>query len=400
MRITGTSGNSFTTPTLTDTTAYFVSIRNGTCESIRIPVTAFIVNAPAPPVAINNSSCGVNSIVTLTATGGSNGDYRWYEVATGGTALSGEVNDTFITPPLSATTTYYVALDNGSCESPRTAVTATINPIPSQPLITSSIAPVGNALTICGSTNLTLSAPSGYAAYLWSNGSTSPIITVSVSETYYVTVTDTTGCVSPASESLSVTVLPEPCNNEAPAIAAVALSTIIEGQVTVNLIPFITDVDDNLDLSSLTITQPPGSGALATITNGILHINYAGVNFSGTDQLTIQVCDVFSACATQVLEVEVIGDIEIYNGLSPGSDGKNDIFLIQYIDILPDTENNRVTIYNRWGSKVFEVDKYNNTTNVFRGLNNNGNELPAGTYFYKIEFENRDTITGYLSIKR
>ncbi|MDZ7649731.1 MAG: hypothetical protein U5K54_22725 [Cytophagales bacterium] len=55
-----------------------------------------------------------------------------------------------------------------------------------------------------------------------------------------------------------------------------------------------------------------------------MQINYAGVNFSGRDQLTIQVCDVFGACAKQVLEIDVIGEIEIFNGVSPGSDGKND----------------------------------------------------------------------------
>ncbi|MDZ7649730.1 MAG: gliding motility-associated C-terminal domain-containing protein [Cytophagales bacterium] len=77
------------------------------------------------------------------------------------------------------------------------------------------------------------------------------------------------------------------------------------------------------------------------------------------------------------------------------------IFLIQYIDILPDTQENRVTIYNRWGSKVFEVENYDDTTNVFRGLNDNGNELPSGTYFYKIEFESGlTTRTGYLTLKR
>lgn len=390
----------YTTSLLNNTTSYYVAIQNGTCESNRTQVTAFINPIPSPPSPINSEACGINSTVTLTATGGSNGDYRWYEAATGGTALPGEVNDTFITPPLSATTIFYVSLDNGSCESSRTAVTANINPLPPQPSITSNISLIGNTLTICASTTLTLSAPSGYAGYLWSNGSTAPFITVSVSGLYSVTITNTAGCLSPASESLSVTILPEPCNNQAPVIATVALSTIIEGQVTVNLLPLITDADDNLNLASLTIIQPPGSGAIATLINGVLQINYTGVNFTGKDQLTIQVCDVFNECTQQILEIDVIGDIEIYNGLSPGSDGKNDIFLIQYIELLPDTQDNRVTIYNRWGNKVFEVERYNNTTKVFRGLNDNGNELPSGTYFYKIEFKNRDTMTGYLTIKR
>jgi gliding motility-associated-like protein len=113
------------------------------------------------------------------------------------------------------------------------------------------------------------------------------------------------------------------------------------------------------------------------------------------------VCDVFGACTQQVLEIDVIGDLEVYNGLSPNNDGLNEIFLIQYIDLLPDTQQNKVSIFNRWGSKVFEVSNYNNTTNVFRGLNDSGNDLPSGTYFYKIEFETgRKSETGYLTLKR
>ena len=54
-------------------------------------------------------------------------------------------------------------------------------------------------------------------------------------------------------------------------------------------------------------------------------------------------------------------------------------------------------------SKVttFEVTDYNNTTKVFSGLNNSGNELPSGTYYYKIEFNNgKPNKTGYLALQR
>jgi gliding motility-associated-like protein len=47
---------------------------------------------------------------------------------------------------------------------------------------------------------------------------------------------------------------------------------------------------------------------------------------------------------------------------------------------------NKVSIYNRWGDIVFEVQNYNNTDRSFTGLSNSGNELPSGNYFYKIEF--------------
>ncbi len=362
--------------------------------------TLTVNNLPAAPTVTPGSGCAPTT-VTLNASGGSAGQYRWYTVATGGTVITGEVNSSYITPILTATTSYFVAIDNGSCESLRTPVIATINVPPTVPTITSNIPTVGNALTICSTTALTLSAPNGFASYSWSTGATTSQINVSTSGTYSVTVTDGSGCVSPASDAIIITVVSVPCNNQAPVIANSTTSTIIGGQATINLLDLISDVDNNLVLSSLTIVQQPTSGASAVITNGILEIDYKGINFSGRDQVTIQVCDVFGECVQQILEIDVIGDIEIYNGISPNSDDQNEIFLIRYVDLLPDTQNNKVTIYNRWGSKVFEVSNYNNTTNVFRGLNNSGGELPSGTYFYKIEFSSgRKSENGYLTLKK
>lgn len=397
----GETDGLFSSPVLNDTTTYYVAIQNGTCESTRTAVTAFINPVPSAPVTINNSSCGLNTPVSISASGGVNGQYRWYTTSTGGTAIVGETNSSFVTPPLSTSTTYFVSVYNGVCESLRTPVTATISTIPSKPILTSTIAPIGNALTICSSTTLTISAPNGFATYAWSNGATTQQIIVSVSGAYSVTVTDVAGCSSPASDVISVTVIPAPCNNQPPVINTAPLSTIIGGNVTLNLLDLISDADNNLVASSLRVVQQPTSGASATLVNGLLTIDYNAVAFAGKDQLTIEVCDVFGDCTQQVFEIDVIGDIEIYNGVSPNSDEQNDIFLIRYIDLLPDTQENKVTIYNRWGSKVFEVTDYNNTTIVFRGLNDGGGELPSGTYFYKITFNSgRKAETGYLNLKR
>lgn len=396
-----------TTTLIVNTTGNFGSGRyrcriNGdfASEVITYDEGLFINPTPSPPLTTGNSACSSGGL-TLTATGGANGQYRWYTAPTGSSAITGEVNSTYSTPVLVATTTYYVSLFNGSCESTRTPVIATINVPPVKPVIASNIAPVGNALTICSTTALTLSAPNGFASYSWSTGAATSQITITATGTYSVTVTDGSGCVSPASDAIIVTVVSAPCNNQAPVIATNNTSTIIGGQATINLLDLITDADDNLVLTSLVILQPPSSGAIAIITNGILDIDYKGISFSGRDQLTIQVCDVFGECTQQILEIDVIGDLEVYNGISPNNDNQNEIFLIRNIDLLPDTQNNKVTIYNRWGSKVFEVSDYNNTTHVFKGLNENGSELTSGTYFYKIEFESgRKAETGYLSLKR
>jgi len=155
--------------------------------------------------------------------------------------------------------------------------------------------------------------------------------------------------------------------------------------ITLDLIPLITVTNSSLDLSTLEVIDQPISGAIATIElNGVLTIDYAGLDFTGNELITIQACDTNGLCAQQVFSIEVSAGVIIYNAVSPNSDGKNDFFNIANIDLLQ--PENKVTIYNRWGSKVFEVENYNNDDRVFKGLNDNRNELPSGTYFYKIEF--------------
>jgi gliding motility-associated-like protein len=356
------------------------------------------VNAlPPAPTATGGSNCGTGS-VALSASGGSVGQYQWYTVATGGTAISGEVNATFTTPSLTTTTNFFVSINNGICESARTLVTATINTPPSKPVITSSITPNGNALTICSTTTLTLSAPTA-TSYLWSNGATTQQIAVTASGSYSVVISNA-GCASPASDAITVTVVTAPCNNQAPVISNTALSTVIGGQLTLDLTSLVSDADNNIVLSSLSITQQPTSGAPATINNGILEINYSGLGFVGKDRLTIRVCDVLNACTTQLLEIDVDGDIVVYNAISPGSDAMNPILDLKNIAFLDATKNNRVTIFNRWGDVVWEADNYDNVTRVFEGLNKNGSELPSGIYYYKITFvggaKSRD---GFISLK-
>ena len=62
--------------------------------------------------------------------------------------------------------------------------------------VTSSVSPqpVLSDVSTCHGVVVTLDPGAGYASYLWSNGSTSPTITVSVAGIYTVTVTDGLGC--------------------------------------------------------------------------------------------------------------------------------------------------------------------------------------------------------------
>ncbi|MFY7937746.1 MAG: gliding motility-associated C-terminal domain-containing protein, partial [Flavobacterium sp.] len=55
-------------------------------------------------------------------------------------------------------------------------------------------------------------------------------------------------------------------------------------------------------------------------------------------------------------------------------------------------------IFNRFGTKVYSKSGY---TNEWIGQSNDNNELPDGTYFYVIEFnDNQPTKTGWIYINR
>ncbi len=348
----------------------------------------FIHAVPPAPVTTDAASCVAASLV-LSASGGSPGEYRWYTVATGGTALPGEVNDTYVTPVLVVTTIFHVALNNGSCESSRTPVTASINSV-AKPAVTTSN---------CTAIGAVLSGPAGFASYTWSDSETTPSINIVAAGTYTLVVTSSSGCSSPPSDPVTFT---SAFCNQPPVLQATTATTTIQGIVTIDLSSLATDLDNNLDISTLAVVVQPSSGATAIInSNHELIVDYSNVSFAGIDELTVQVCDIAGACVQQVITIEVAGDITVFNAVSPNGDGKNDVFFIEYINDLPETKQNKVTILNRWGSVVFETTNYDNTTNVFRGLSDNGSELPSGTYYYILQFTSgASKRTGFISLRR
>ncbi|MDT8347359.1 MAG: gliding motility-associated C-terminal domain-containing protein [Flavobacteriaceae bacterium] len=81
----------------------------------------------------------------------------------------------------------------------------------------------------------------------------------------------------------------------------------------------------------------------------------------------------------------------IPNGFSPDGDGINDTFFIPDLrDVFP---NFKLSIYNRYGVKVWEGDKNTEDWNGFSntGLLNSTGLLPAGTYYYVLHFNDAQT---------
>ncbi|WP_207434270.1 cohesin domain-containing protein [Sabulibacter ruber] len=210
--ISGATGTTYATPSLTATTTYYVSVVNSSnCESGRTAVTATINAEPNAPTVTAAERCGTGSL-TLTASGAPAGaTYRWYIVATGGTAINGATGASYTTPSLSATTTYYVSVvSSANCESTRTPVTATVKATPATPVATASATQVGGTLKLSASTvtgaTYSWTGPNGFTST--QQNPTIPNATTAHSGTYSV-VAIINGCSSVAG-TVTVTVINVP----------------------------------------------------------------------------------------------------------------------------------------------------------------------------------------------
>ena len=81
----------------------------------------------------------------------------------------------------------------------------------------------------------------------------------------------------------------------------------------------------------------------------------------------------------------------IPRGISPNKDGKNDNFDLSSLKV------KHISIFNRYGKEVYKKDNYKDE---FNGQGTHGDDLPTGTYFYMIEREGGESITGWVYINR
>ncbi len=112
-------------------------------------------------------------------------NYQWYKY---GNIVAGATNSTLIFNPSQASQSgdYYCVISSpgGSVTSDVASVTILVAPNPN----------ISGDMEICNGESTTLDAGSGFASYLWNNGSNSQTITVSAQGTYWVTVSNGNGC--------------------------------------------------------------------------------------------------------------------------------------------------------------------------------------------------------------
>ena len=370
------------------------------------------------------------------------------------TAVGGTQPFTYIWVPGGQTTatatglcagTYTVTVtDANGCT---TQSTVTINEPPILLASTSVTAPTCSN-TNNGAINLTVSGGVPGYTYAWSpGGATTQNLTDLLPGVYNVTVTDNTGC----TVTLSVAVIEQVViDANAGADVTICIGETVQLQATggssylwtpasglnynnidnpvatvTTTTTYIVQVSNFscVDYDTVTITVNPlpvidaGSGAeILAGTTVQLQASGAGTNgtysWSPTDGLDnpniynpiaspvettyyyVTGTDENGCSATDSLTVEVSPGIVFPDGITPNDDGKNDTWIIDFINNFPEAV---VMVYNRWGQELFYSKGYGTPWDG----RYKGKDLPVGTYYYVIDLHNgKAPYTGPITIAR
>jgi len=183
--------NGATNQNLIATTAGNYTVTGTTADGCTASsVAQSVVVNPNPVATVTNSGSSIlcsGDNTTLTASSGMS-SYLWSDGSTSQSVTASSAGN------------YAVTVTNADgCSATSSAIAITTSNI-STPNITSS-----GSTSICSGSSVTLSVPTGYASYSWSDGSTTNSISPTTSGNYTVTVTNADGC-STTTTATAVTV--------------------------------------------------------------------------------------------------------------------------------------------------------------------------------------------------
>ncbi|WKV12686.1 BspA family leucine-rich repeat surface protein [Marivirga harenae] len=182
-------------------------------------------------------------------------------------------------------------------------------------------------------------------------------------------------------------------------------STLINVNVDKNFNIENLSSTSTIEILSITVDNPvfqiinaPNSIAPSSSEEFTVRLNASAVGeYRGTVTVATNLND-FRFGVEGIVLAELSTDIKVYNVVTPNGDGRHDFLLI---DNITEYQNNNVSIFNRLGNRVFEIDNYDNSSRIFEGNSNSGEQLLTGNYYYVIDKGNGEKrISGFLIIKR
>jgi gliding motility-associated-like protein len=161
--------------------------------------------------------------------------------------------------------------------------------------------------------------------------------------------------------------------------------TAVPNPVVVNTPIVFTDVSNGYSASVLSSLWDFGNGETA---------EGQSLNYTYLVPGNYNVClitETVENCSAEVCQLitAVPATIKPINIITPNGDGLNDFLEFQFLEFYP---NNKLEIFNRWGTKIFEAQPYVNNWNAA--------EFSDGTYFYTLEVDSQQKIESDLMIKR
>ena len=414
---------------------YFLIITNDQGEVVMD--TAFIVLQPLSSIEISNleiqdASCNGNDGAIQILVDGGVGPYN-FDIG----IESGMVNSFNELP---AGTYSLVVTDANGCEDLMDFEIAG-QEIP--------IADLGADLDLCEEEELLLSVGE-YPSVIWSNGTIGNSITVANSGEYSVTVTSNDGCetVDTINVQFLSTVVATTAVDVFTSCPGDSIQLNIEGNGETfewmdpngtlsatdiaNPISYATDnevydvvvtnecgsevIEVPVEVSQVTAFASadtciaPGTAAVLYATGGVSY-SWSGPNISSHDlsllsvmpeeesNYFVMIVDENGCTVIDEVNVQIANNpseqIKAVNLITPNGDRKNDV--LEFNGLLK-FGTNTFTVFNRWGDTVYSRFNYQTDEERFDGTYR-GKPLPAGTYFYVLQFKN-DTIKQAFTIAR
>ncbi len=340
------TGTTFTTPFLNATTNYYIdSFPIGCFFGARTTVTATINSIPTTNFIQPNPICQNTSATIIAST--NLGIINWYATATSTTPIF--TGNSFTTPQLNETTTYFFEANNNGCLSNRTAVIIQVNPVPIV---------IDETITFCENTSTQIHSGISGKNYLWSTGETSENISITTAGNYSVIITNSFGC-----------------------------SATKNFLATTNPIPQIDFVDVQFD--GITIN---------TSNSGDFLYSIDGINYYASNQFSLSNGGIYNAYVKDTFDCGIAMQPFVFIStptfFTPNNDGFNDFWFIKGIQFYPKATTH---IFDRYGKLITTL----NVSNLVWDGNYNNQIVPASDYWFITEIpETNQIIKGHFSLKR
>ena len=167
-------------------------------------------------------------------------------------------------------------------------------------------------------------------------------------------------------------------------------------EISVNLDPANELIECDLENLDIELTVSAGGGTDPYTYSWANGSTDSTINLGlNPGKLSVTIMDNNACTLDTVFKIAAMTSECIPNVFTPNNDEVNDIWNLEQAFLYSNTE---ITIWGRFGNKVYESIGYNNP---WDGKNESGNDVPDGVYFYHIELGNGyDPIKGTVTILR